>query len=535
MTTTNSNIVIYKATATISISGNVIIDISKGSSYIDSALKNYIDQFNGTILERKIQEDIKFDFLFVYHSLSDLITKKHYIFAQDFLIDKKEDIKPRQEETGLYYYNPMNLEISKNTWLPMIHITLVDVLKEYHDCSNTNFKAIAGMSNRFKSIIDSSIWNYYVPIEVQDNSYNFERLKYAIQQITQNFCSNGCCDNSNLYNLSITHEYADLNARLVRESYLIKDKDSHGAFISPFKFHSEKEIEDELKKKKDKNDFFFHTKWRILLLDDHANKCLSGDNDSVTWDETQQQKTLCNTGKLRIILNDLQSIGSYNIVWCCPTNNEIEDITKFNKKERSDLIPLCWHSIGEQNENNSSIAIVCARTIGDAKTLMNYMKFDFILLDYLLGTRKDQKIHGREYSYELLRDIASDYEDIKRNEKLTKQERLEKMAFIGPMGRLYFMHISAFVPAISERLQEQGLIRDTQYWHIARGACPTNTPKLFLYYLYRLMEKRYSEMMFYEEDKIEGNTLIDLLRLIFTPPFSKVKENATKYFRFFSV
>ena len=109
MTTTNSNIVIYKATATISISGNVIIDISKGSSYIDSALKNYIDQFNGTILERKIQEDIKFDFLFVYHSLSDLITKKHYIFAQDFLIDKKEDIKPRQEETGLYYYNPKYL------------------------------------------------------------------------------------------------------------------------------------------------------------------------------------------------------------------------------------------------------------------------------------------------------------------------------------------------------------------------------------------------------------------------------------------
>ena len=60
----------------------------------------------------------------------------------------------------------------------------------------------------------------------------------------------------------------------------------------------------------------------------------------------------------------------------------------------------------------------------------------------------------------------------------------------GPYGRFFFLFISAYTSAVYERLLAEGLNRSEKYWHIAVGACPTNTPQLFMYNLLKLMEKR---------------------------------------------
>lgn len=56
------------------------------------------------------------------------------------------------------------------------------------------------------------------------------------------------------------------------------------------------------------------------------------------------------------------------------------------------------------------------------------------------------------------------------------------------------MFISSFATAVNERLLAEGLHKSEKYWHIADGACPTNTPYLFLHRLFHLMDKRVKDM-----------------------------------------
>lgn len=450
----------------------------------------------------------------VFHFLNNITEK--YLFAQEMLA--------KNNKTPLY---------------PILHILPIDIFSEKNGY-------ILKQCPRYCKVIDSSIWNHIIILE-GDTSVILDNFKKTLKAISSAY-ANG------LYNLYISHEYADLNARLVGQSYLTQNKTSHGAFISPFLFHSEKQANNRLIEEGrlciEKNKDLKNAKWRILLIDDHANKNLSekkliteGDNDEKQkiddhtnknlsekeliseWDnDEKQKKELCKTGKLQLIINDLLSLEPHTkIVWCCPTSNEMACIEKGKSFEPS------WNSIdqnGSWEKENFAIAIMCARSIHEAEVLIKYAKFDLILLDYLLGNTPK----GREYSYQFLKNIDSDYKAIKQNKALKPDERHKKLSYIGPLGHLYFMYISAFVTAISERLQEQSLIRDTKYWHIGRGACPTNTPQLFLYYLYRLMEKRYSEMVLDEEEGIYGHTLIDLLYIIFVQDLRLIKGNAMKYF-----
>lgn len=451
---------------------------------------------------------------------------------------------------------------------PTLHWAMYDLFA----ISETSLEIIY-YKPRYIKYLDSSIWNYFFPIFIWDTNridgqnewkYNrdTERFVYILNNIWEN-------THNDLYNYSNTNEYYELNTRLVENAYLVDY--AHGQAVSPFIFHSEYEIKKELnlqarkkikiyqevnysKKRESTNknninkNFHWWGKWRILLLDDYANKPLKRQpdtNSKYSYNIQSSKKEV--TGKLKIIIDDLQSQGYTNIVWCYPTKEEISN--KWNE----DLKHKSWHWYdinGNRIEESTQadIAIVCTVNVKDAFALLMLQRYDIILLDYLLDKLTDN--NTREYSYYLLKIIDDIYQNkidkslcnalgIKLNlsDNIYKLEVLEGQfkninikKLMGPNGKLYFMYISAFVTAISERLQEQSLIRDTNYWHIGRGACPTNTPQLFLYYLYRLMEKRYSEMVFDEAEGIYVHTLIDLLDVIFISEPGKIKGNATKYF-----
>ncbi len=434
-----------------------------------------------------------------------------------------------------YFFAQEHLEYdeSRTNIEPIIHVTPFDIWSKTLSCDDNT---IMNFAARYTKIIDSSICNFYTPIEPSvDVTLCITRLKNIIDSIIEHY-------NNNRYALHIVAEQSDYYARVIKESYL--EGSAHSSYVSPFVFHSEQEtcallnkelvetkiLDDTGKLEVDSNKVAFKSKFRILLLDDHANvsmRTAGAGKESDRYEYKIDESTkLCDHGKLKIIIDNIHSIfPNVNIAWGVPSP---DDINNCNNN------PICsiWNYTNSES-TDFSIAIVCVRSVEDAKIALKHSRFDLVLLDYLLDTNKEKG--GREYSYELLRYIyehrsEKEYVNVKNLNGIEEKVPNEKYIPAGPLSKFYFMHISAFSTAIAERLQEQGLVYSAKYWHIGRGACPTNTPNLFLFYFFKLMEKRYSEMLFDEDYKIEGNTLIDLLKAIFKDNNSHVKTYSSSNF-----
>ena len=303
---------------------------------------------------------------------------------------------------------------------------------------------------RSANYMDSSIWTYCL-----DESRTPERVDWVLKSIYDNY-------QKGYYNTCQAREFLNLNVRLSQNSYLEgNDGDvAHGQFVVPFLFHSEYKARmtlDEIVKngnsKADK--FCCGYKWRFLLVDDHAEVGLSvvGGNDPKTG-----------PSKIDVILDRLRSIDGMKI-----------GARKFDDSKI-------------QYSDDYNIIIEYVSNLKECKEAIKQKKYDIILMDYLLGDKQYIKQPGREYSYELFECI----------------ENLGKGA-IGPGKRFYFMFISAYVHAIQERLDERLISRSTKDWFIGRGACPLNTPEIFLYHLHSIMQKRVSTMLSVDSKVSEGN------------------------------
>lgn len=357
---------------------------------------------------REISSD-GFRFYLAVHTPKDLFTgsannsKDVNLFAQDLIFSNEE---------------------GRKILVPIIHISLIGFFQD----------SLFGKANPPKSlprsypIMDSSIWNYLVFIE---NGYPIfkKNLFRAVKSVLSNY-------ERGYYSLEIACEYADLNARLLKDAYLTG---THAKGVSPFIFHSETRLKKDTQSLINMiNEYGKNLKWRFLLLDDKVlnNTDYTGECYLTRSDGKPSDKT-----KTDIILNRLRELGfpCGNPVHC-PSKNPDNDVPK------------------------GGIELVYVDSVQGALDLMKQHQFDIILLDYLL---KD------DYGYRLLHDVKN-ATDIK-----------------GPYGELFFMFISAFSTAVSERLTFEGLSRNERNkWQIGEGACPTNTPELFKYRLLQLMEYR---------------------------------------------
>lgn len=155
------------------------------SPLLSSSVSMLIGEFVGKIVINKCDVNNDIQFYVVYHSLSDLVSGNQYLFAQDYYIT---DYERKKNENGCFYslskigdsFNTMNLPVLA-TKLPMIHITIFDILKESENMSYIN-EYVYRRSSRFKSIMDSSIWNYYLPITTP--AITTERFKNIVKKIT---------------------------------------------------------------------------------------------------------------------------------------------------------------------------------------------------------------------------------------------------------------------------------------------------------------------------------------------------------------
>ena len=253
---------------------------------------------------------------------------------------------------------------------PTIHMTLGNILSDEDNPIEEPFK-------RFARYMDSSIWNYYAPIIVKDESkdgldperFDFSYFTSAIQSIINNSFYKTPRGVTNLYEINVTKEYADINERILMQSKLL-EVSGHDKNVSPFLFHSEQKVKEETEKKKELKrrsgiktlkDEILSYKWRILLVDDHAITPLRiGESHS-------------KLSKSDIIIKELSKVfGEGNVTT-------------------------------DSKRTSANIYIDCVSTIDEAQQRLKSKKYEIVLLDYLLDHRKEGE--GREYGYELLKGI----------------------------------------------------------------------------------------------------------------------------------
>lgn len=220
-----------------------------------------------------------------------------------------------------------NTEEKKTLFLPILHISTINLLKE-----DPSFKGIP----RYAAIMDSSIWNFYFNFE--DFYVNKKDIRpWIVESIAEN-------TQRGIYDLSIAREFADFNARLTKQSF-ISDSNGHGQFVSPYVFHSERYMKEqfEMEKVQKHMEAIRQYCWRILLVDDKYKEPLSSANKGTE------------TNKRDIVVHLLKNIGL-----------NIEEDCDYDSKK-------------------PSIQLECAANINEAKSLMGKSKYDIILMDYLLN------------------------------------------------------------------------------------------------------------------------------------------------------
>ena len=471
---------------------NIIKSLLSDDAYFNDRKNDTSSNENDsqTEAQTKPNDEIWYDVRLVVHSHKDFsigqvsFAEDVACFAQEFFLDPSKETDREKD--------------MKNKYLPVIHITFDD---SYVD----NLYSVVNASlpshiSRSYQILDSSIWNKIVPFnritkyEVGGTSGIYK----AIQEIDSNY-------QCGLYYLEVAHEYANLNARLAMQAFL---SGSHASGVSPFIFHSESAIEfmiqRELCEKSNLlsnnlsvTDRIARHRWRILLVDDKAIGDLS------------LQKGITDSEKDTIKKNRKDDL---------PWNSKLAII--------KDLIQPCFNNLDivtsseKPNEKRHVIYIDYAVNIRDAEDKLMEKKYDLILLDYLLDYGKT----GTEYGYTLLDNIYVKIDKSKEDGVIN----YEKVPYkIGPHGRFFFMFISAYTSAVYERLLAEGLNRSEKYWHIAVGACPTNTPQLFLYNLLKLMEKRLEDSGI---EKISVKSIYHIVNEIYsTKP--DIRHRANDYYQ----
>ena len=500
-------------------------DNSKSLNAIQNCIVDFIDNYNS----KNYTIGVDFSFYIIYHSFRDLYSGNEYIFGQD------------------------NLKIENKGKLPIIHLTLFDIFDPPVFYSGNNIIKLPEVK-RYKKIVDSSIWNYYVPVEFVKDSHgnystkkeiDFKRFYHVLKEVAHNTAKG-------LYALSVAEEYADLNARLLEQSHL---KGSHKA-ISPFIFHSENELQtlirDEFEERLGlENESIVsqikNHKWRILLVDDKAEGGMSIINNKIITSKDDTYDLPLNS-KLSIIISLLEEhfVDSGhticikgrsfpdNCIFYIDYVKDIDSAKEALKGKEYDLILLDYlldnHEYGYELLDDIYYHIQLRQVINDLKTFVKSLQMRY---NNIHGSEANTSSHDSDSR--LLREVQCNNElllFVKRYKKLNGiynnlknnyetgglglfLEELEKELRdyrIGPCDRFFFMFISAYSSAVHERLLAEGLNQSEKYWHINVGACPTNTPQLFLYNLIKLMDKRLNDSHI---SKLSVDGIVDILGKIY--------------------
>jgi len=562
--------------------GSALIDeVFDGKKLCEKRLKDVTFRFQIWVVVHSIDE-----FLSGQRIQKDF--EIHETPKDGYVYLNKSAVYPFSQQLLLNEHNTINSS-TENIPLPIVHLVPTSIFVDslFGSCSLTSFvpRLYQIMDNSIWNYLIPIVPFLYPDYIVPDGNKEGEDyvvgkngikrgkgklkmlLKKAIGEISSNF-------ENNLYKLEISQEYADLNARLAGESFL---SGGHASGVAPFIFHSERAIERLIHKEfKSYNDIYSGSdisaldrikkqSWRILLVDDKAK------------DELQPKS--CGVTKLKVITHLFEEIfegvavksRKYNkgemieekdrkilLIEYAETISEAEDALRkrkydiilldylLEKEERQYGYELLEHIFNYTEAKKIFKDCPQNKLIDAIKGQYVSPKFEEFLI-YLRSSFRNNKQNLSVVIDKIIKEIESVDQKINstKNEKRRDDLQTEKAKLvvalydyigrqfekdeyqIGPHERLFFMFISAYTSAVYERLLSEGLNRSEKYWHIAVGACPTNTPQLFLYNLLKLMEKQLEDS---GVDKLSAKGIYDVVNTIYGET-DKVRSRANEKYQ----
>jgi hypothetical protein len=309
------------------------------------------------------------------------------------------------------------------------------------------------LDKRFK-ILDSSIWHRYVPVD----PYN-DVCKDGDKEVKKGTFSDIFIDvlgdivtyhRQGLYYTNASVISLEFQMRMLLHSYVGKFGDKgHSEVVTPFKFHSERQMAMKVKKEvaflledwgEKGNNLLWALNWRFLIVDDQAKSQLS----FIREEFAKSHKKLT---KENLILQPLTKLYEENHL---PVKEYI-----------------LTHAKNKQSEYN---------IIDDAVNAISKFTFDIVFLDYLLGKNltTQEREYGHEFLLKLLEDNRLDYPLFKRDF----------------LGKYWVFPISSYPHALTDKLTQLGINYIHEIWYIAQGADPVSVPHLYAYNLFRFIKEK---------------------------------------------
>lgn len=420
------------------------------------------------------------------------------------------------------------------------------------------------IEDKRRSYLDSSIWIRYADSEEQKLQIETELANY-----------------SDLYKTGNALEVKEFKARMALNSFLIElSGRGHAQNIVPFVFHSETQmqtnvdnLENGIKTKIFQSQNAEKLEFRILIADDNAfvddtknttsvNKCqvissiLNRDFSLYCDNPCDSERIKCNpsTNGLKcpfeINCNTTKNENSFFPPLYVDCARSADEAKEKLKHRRYDII-LMDYLLGYCCEDSDGSTISLNKTQNDDNSYLDifnnsYCEDDLVPdssndeqanLDTSNSNRSSKKVvissdgkrylFRRQYGTDILKELKIQYEENAAKTDLTISKKLELEQYKqakGPFGKFWIFFISAFSNAISEKMLSEGMHYNTDYWHIARGACPTTTPELFRYNLMSLMHHQLKHITEIDEwesvddqkhNKQKVITLMDYLSYLF--------------------
>lgn len=275
------------------------------------------------------------------------------------------------------------------------------------------------------------------------------------------------------------HEFREFQGRLFDNSFIHRFADAsvgvHGGSVTPFSFHSETGLH----RKADKEDFPWlkHLKWRLLLVDDYADKHMACRN--------QAQTSTAKTSKGQLIHQILTADGNVQVRLfkrsaTAMTSGEPgcqqdwEKILMDSPVAKPDSPQLDIHFV--KNFDEAFSALRCTE-----------LSFDVLLLDYLFLIENSGS-YRKEFAEQFLKDLLL---PPKPGVKSFLEEEENRT---GAFRRLHILPISVYQNALTDKLRDLGIPLYGKKWSFSAGADPVCTPGLFRHELLGLMRRQVDDL-----------------------------------------
>jgi len=340
---------------------------------------------------------------------------------------------------------------------PVIMIGTEDIMDTFTESPSDNtasrtYQYRLALDPRIK-YWDSGIWHRYVPLDGRGDGEKTsfsERFKTIFDRMCQWYTDG-------LYSTFVALENIEFQTRLMLQSSIAEvGQHGHEERVTPFKFHSETQMEQMSQKILDtlgnagiSEKLWGKIKWRLLLVDDQGESNLS-------CYKNENNEPYCTKSKKDLIEQQLNG----------------------------GLPEPIFEIVVTQNSE--------AGHIDSAMQMLKKETYDVILLDYLLGQGNYER-NGREYGYDFLRQLAHYFD----TEFLEEKEA--PLVHKGPLGRFWVFQISSFPFAFADKLRQLGMSGYSDYWHLTSGGDPVCTPALFRFKFLNFIKQQIAECYLYPE------------------------------------